>query len=173
MYYKVGTIVNTHGIRGELKVVVSTDFPDQRFKKGSELAVFEKDTDTKPQQTVTIASARSHKGFMLITLAGYADINEVLPLKGTTLKVSDEQLSDSDLDDGQYYYHQIIGLDVVTEDGEQLGKIKEIMAPGANDVWVVTRADKDDLLLPVIDQVVKRVELDKHQVVVELMEGLE
>ncbi len=61
MYYKVGTIVNTHGIRGELKVVVSTDFPDQRFKKGSELAVFKKDTDTKPQQTVTIASARSHK----------------------------------------------------------------------------------------------------------------
>lgn len=61
----------------------------------------------------------------------------------------------------------------MTEDGEQLGKIKEIMAPGANDVWVVTRADKDDLLLPVIDQVVKRVELDKHQVVVELMEGLE
>ncbi|ANZ62107.1 ribosome maturation factor RimM [Secundilactobacillus paracollinoides] len=173
MYYKVGTIVNTHGIRGELKVVTTTDFPDQRFKKGSQLAVFKKESDQKPKQTITIASSRQHKGFMLITLEGVADINEVLPLKGTTLKVSDDNLSDSDLDDGQYYYHQIIGLAVVTEDGEHLGEIKEILAPGANDVWVVARPEKDDLLLPVIDQVVKRVELDKNQVVVELMEGLE
>ncbi|GAA3615473.1 ribosome maturation factor RimM [Secundilactobacillus similis] len=173
MYYKVGTIVNTHGIRGELRVVATTDFPKERFRKGSQLGVFKQESDAQPVKTVTIASSRQHKGFILITLAGYGDINTVLPLKGMTLKVAETELTDNDLDDGQYYYHQIIGLDVVTETGEHLGKIKEIMAPGANDVWVVERPEKDDLLLPVIDQVVKTVDLEAHQVTVELMEGLD
>ena len=77
------------------------------------------------------------------------------------------------LDDGQYYYHQIIGLDVETTDGQKLGKIKEILSPGANDVWVVERPEKRDLLLPVIDDVIKKVDLDQQLVIVELMEGLE
>lgn len=173
MYYKVGKIVNTHGIRGELRVVATTDFPEQRFKKGSQLAVFKQESDTKPVQTITIASSRKHKGFVLITLSGFDDINAVLPFKGMTLKVADDQLSDDDLDDGQYYYHQIIGLNVVTENGDEIGKIKEIMAPGANDVWVVKRPEQDDLLLPVIDQVVKKIDLEAGHVIVELMEGLE
>lgn len=173
MYYKVGTIVNTHGIRGELRVIATTDFPEQRFKKGSQLALFKNENDTKPVGTITINSSRQHKGFTLITIAGYDNINDVLKYKGMTLKVAEEDLNDNELNDGQYYYHQIIGLKVVTEDGEELGTIKEIMAPGANDVWVVKRPDKDDLLLPVIDQVVKKVDLSAGQVIVELMEGLE
>lgn len=173
MYYKVGTIVNTHGIRGELRVVATTDFPEQRFKKGSQLALFKNEQDAKPVGTITINSARQHKGFILITLAGYDNINDVLKYKGMVLKVADENLSDNDLDDGQYYYHQIIGLKVVNENGEELGTIKEILAPGANDVWVVSRPEKDDLLLPVIDQVVKKIDIAAGQVTVELMEGLE
>ncbi|HBF74098.1 MAG TPA: ribosome maturation factor RimM [Lactobacillus sp.] len=173
MYYKVGTIVNTHGIRGELRVVATTDFPEQRFKKGSQLALFKNEQDTKPVGTITINSSRQHKGFILITLAGYDNINDVLKYKGMVLKVAEENLSDDDLEDGQYYYHQIIGLKVVNEDGEELGTIKEILAPGANDVWVVSRPEKDDLLLPVIDQVVKKIDLAAGQVTVELMEGLE
>lgn len=173
MYYKVGTIVNTHGIHGELRVVATTDFPEQRFKKGSQLALFKNDQDAKPVGTITINSSRQHKGFILITLAGYDNINDVLKYKGMVLKVAEENLSDDDLEDGQYYYHQIIGLKAVTEDGEELGTIKEILAPGANDVWVVARPGKDDLLLPVIDQVVKKVDLANGQVIVELMEGLE
>lgn len=173
MYYKVGTIVNTHGIRGELRVVATTDFPQERFKKGSQLAVFKTEADQTPIETIKIASSRQHKGFILITLDGYSDINEVLKFKGLVLKVDESNLSDNDLDDGQYYYHQIIGLNVVTEDGEKIGEIKEIMAPGANDVWVVKRPHQDDLLLPVIDQVVKQVDLENNQVIVTLMEGLD
>ncbi len=61
MYYKVGTIVNTHGIRGELRVVATTDFPQERFKKGSQLAVFKTEADQTPIETIKIASARQHK----------------------------------------------------------------------------------------------------------------
>lgn len=173
MYYNVGKIVNTHGIRGELRVVATTDFPEERFKKGSRLAVFKKADDQVPLQSVTLTSARQHKGFTLVTFDGYDDINAVLPFKGTVLKVEDVDLTDNELDDGEYYYHQIIGLTVVDVEGKNLGTIKEIMAPGANDVWVIERPDSTELLLPVIKQVVKQVDLSKHQVVVELMEGLE
>ena len=74
---------------------------------------------------------------------------------------------------GEYYYHQIIGLVVETTAGQALGTIKEILAPGANDVWVVQRPGQKDLLLPVIDDVVKDVDLAAGVVTVELMEGLE
>ena len=79
----------------------------------------------------------------------------------------------AELAEGEYYYHQIIGLKVVTTEGRELGKIKEILAPGANDVWVVQRPKQSDLLLPVIDDVVKQVDLDGGYVEVELLEGLE
>ena len=101
---------------------------------------------------------------------GYDNINDVESFRNHELMVSaaDQQ----PLEDGQYYYHQIIGLTVKTVAGEELGKVKEILAPGANDVWVVGRPGKADLLLPVIDDVVKQVDLDNGQVLVELMEGL-
>ena len=110
-----------------------------------------------------------HNMATLLLNNGY--INDVEQFRDHKLMVSaDDQ---QPLDYGQYYYHQIIGLDVETTDGRHLGKIKEILSPGANDVWVVERPEKRDLLLPVIDDVVKNVDLDKNLVTVELMEGLE
>ena len=87
------------------------------------------------------------------------------------LRVSEED--QQPLEEGSYYYHQIIGLTVKTIDGRELGKIKEILSPGANDVWVVQRPHQADLLLPKIDDVVKKVDLDNGVVEVELLEGLE
>lgn len=170
-YYTVGTIVNTHGIKGEVRVIATTDFPAKRFAVGATLLAF------LPQQTtpikLTIVSVRRHKAFYLLGFKDRPSINDVEGLKTATLKITDDQLTTDDLKPGEYYYHQIVGLDVVTVDGEKLGQIKEILAPGANDVWVVARPGKNDLLLPKIDQVIKNVDLAAHQVTVELMEGLE
>lgn len=166
-YYHVGKIVNTHGIRGEVKVVPITDFVDDRFKVGTQL-VIEKNDQYLP---VTVASARPHKGMELVKFDGLDNINEVERFRNCFLSVSEDQ--QAELEDGQYYYHQIIGLDVVTDDGRHLGKIKEIMSPGANDVWVVQRTNQQDLLLPVIKDVIKKVDLDQQVVTVELLEGLE
>ncbi len=77
-----------------------------------------------------------------------------------------------DLSDGEFYYHQIIGLPVYEND-VLIGKIKEILQPGANDVWVVKRKGKRDLLLPYIPPVVKKVDLAEQRVEVELLEGLD
>ncbi|EHI74009.1 16S_rRNA processing protein RimM [Streptococcus criceti] len=167
-YYKVGTIVNTQGLQGEMRVLSVTDFAEERFKKGSQLALF----DDKDQlvQVVTIASHRKHKNFDIIKFKDMYHINAIEKFKGCTLKVAEENLAD--LAEGEFYYHQIIGLPVY-ENNQQIGLIKEILQPGANDVWVVKRKSKRDLLLPYIPSVVKKVDLANQRVEVELLEGLD
>jgi 16S rRNA processing protein RimM len=120
---------------------------------------------------VTFDKSRTQKGLFFLTFKGLDNINDVEKYKGWTIKVAAETLHD--LPAGEYYYHQIIGLTAVTTDGETLGKIKEILSPGANDVWVVQRDHgQSDVLLPKIPQVIKTVDLAAGTVTVELMEGL-
>ena len=166
-FYNVGKIVNTHGIRGDVRVMPTTDFVAERFAKGQDLYLQQAGEPLK----LTVESARQQKGFILVKFVGYDNINDVQAFRDHELMVSGKD--QQPLEDGQYYYHQIIGLSVKTVDGEELGTIKEILSPGANDVWVVQRDGKKDLLLPVIDDVVKDVDLDAGEVTVELMEGLE
>lgn len=166
-FFNVGKIVNTHGVRGEVKVISTTDFPDERYAKGSTLYI---KPDTKQMEKLIVASHRLHKNFHLLTFEGYHNINEVEKFKGEMLKISEDQLVD--LEEDEFYYHEIIGCQVFTEDGTMLGKLKEILSPGANDVWVVQRPGEKDLLLPYIDQVVKEVDVQSKKVIVHLMEGL-
>ena len=97
-------------------------------------------------------------------------INDVEKYKGCSLKIAEENLTD--LDDGEFYYHEIIGLDVY-EGNTLIGQVKEILQPGANDVWVVKRKGKKDLLLPYIPPVVLDVDVAAGRIEVELMEGLD
>ena len=168
-FYNVGKIVNTHGIRGEVRVIPTTDFVDERFAKDAKLYLAGKQGE-EPLE-LTVESARPHKGSLLVKFAGYDNINDVEVFRNRELKVSEED--QQPLEDGSYYYHQIIGLTVKTVDGRELGTIKEILSPGANDVWVVQRPQKSDLLLPKIDDVIKNVDLEQGIVEVELIEGLE
>lgn len=165
--YNVGKVVNTHGIAGEVRVVRITDF-DERFEPGEELYWFQ-DENSKPQKLI-INTHRKHKTFDLLTFQGYTSINQVEELKGGILKVREDQLSD--LEEDEFYYHEIIGCTVETAEGEQLGKVKEILSPGANDVWVVQRPKQKDLLIPYIEPVVKQIDIDGKRIVIEPMEGL-
>ena len=167
-YYQVGKIINTHGIRGEVRVLSTSDFTDERFMPGNALYLFDKGALVKE---VVVKTHRKHKQFDLLSFEKLEDINLIEGFKGFDIKISEDQ--QQDLEDGSYYYHQIIGLDVVDENGNSLGEIKEILSPGANDVWVVKRKQKNDLLLPVIDEVIKDVDLAAGKVHVELLEGLD
>lgn len=162
---KIGKIVNTHGIRGEVKVLRITDF-EERFAPGNQVIV---STD-REEITLTIEAHRIHKGFDLIKFAGYTNINDVEKWKGSNLYIGKEQISD--LEENAYYYHEIIGCHVQTTEGEQLGKVKEILSPGANDVWVVQRQGQKDLLLPYIKEVIKEVDVKNGTISVQLMEGM-
>lgn len=169
-WYTVGKIVNTHGIRGDVKVLPQTDFADQRFASGSKLLMVNEESGESRE--VKIVSSREQKNVYLIKLDGFNNINDVEKFKGWLLKISETE--QDELEEGQYYYHQIIGCGVVTEDGEELGTISEILSPGANDVWVVDRPKSKgkQLLLPVIDEVVLDVNITDKRVTVRLMEGL-
>lgn len=166
-YYKVGKIVNTHGIRGEVRVISTTDFTEERYQVGEQLFLFRDKQEVLP---LTIASYRRHKNFDLLSFEGYPNINDVEVFRDGILKISEKQLGE--LDEHEYYYHEIIGLTVIDEEDKEIGKITEILSPGANDVWVVKRKGQKDALLPYIEYVVKAVDLTAGTVRVEIPEGL-
>lgn len=165
----VGKLVNTHGIRGEVKILPQTDFPEVRFAPGSRLTL--RDPSSPASVEIEVVSAREQKGMYILKLKGYTNINEVERYKGWTAVVPDTDRVE--LEEGEYYYHEIVGCRVVTEEGEELGTISEILSPGANDVWVVDRpGSRQQLLLPVIDEVLVGVDVPAKTVTVRLMEGL-
>jgi 16S rRNA processing protein RimM len=166
--YNVGKLVNTHGIRGEIKVVSDTDFPDVRFAQGSELILTA--PDRKSQVQVTVEGAREHKKMYIVKLKEYGNINDVEKYKGWSVMVSGKHLVE--LDEGEYYHHEILGCTVVTDEGKELGTIIEILTPGANDVWVVKSMKGKELLIPVIDECVLEVDIPAKKVLVHIMEGL-
>ncbi|WAA10692.1 ribosome maturation factor RimM [Fervidibacillus albus] len=167
-YYRVGKIVNTHGIRGEVRVISVTDFPEERYKKGSKLYLFL--SENRPPFELEVNSWRKHKNFDLLTFVGYSSINDVEPFKGGILKVSEKELSP--LSDGEYYFHEIIGCNIVTTDDRQIGVVTKILTPGANDVWVVKSKDGKEFYIPYIDDIVKEIVVEEKIVRIEPMEGL-
>lgn len=166
--FNVGKIVNTHGIRGELKILTTTDFLEDRFAKGSELLIVS--ADDKAPVPVTVETARLHKNMVIVKFKEYHNINDVEKYKGTMLKVSAERLGE--LEENEFYFHEVIGLEAMTEDGDKLGVVKEILTPGANDVWVIKMPNGKELLLPYIESVILDVNVREKRVTVRLMEGL-
>ncbi|WP_096435432.1 ribosome maturation factor RimM [Alteribacter populi] len=166
-WLNVGKIVNTHGIRGEVRVISRTDFPEERYQPGANLYI---QLEGGQREPVTVASHRTHKQFDLLSFDGLANVNDVEKYKGSLLQVSGEDTPS--LEEGEYLYNEIIGCNVKTTEGEAVGVIKEILSPGANDVWVIQRKGAKDALIPYIDSVVKQIDLEQNVVTIELMEGL-
>ena len=165
--YNVGKIVNTQGLKGDVRVISRTDFPEERYKKGAKLLLCQ---DNKSPLEMTVNSHRKHKNFDIISFVDHHNLNDVEKYRDAILKMTSEQLQE--LPEHEFYYHEIIGLTVIDEEKNELGKIKEILSPGANDVWVIQRPKGKDLLVPYIEDVVVKVDLEKQLVIVHLMEGL-
>ncbi|RLK63278.1 ribosome maturation factor RimM [Atopobacter sp. AH10] len=158
---KLGTIVNTQGLKGEVRVKSVTDQPDQRYKVGQTVYV--------GNLPLVIRSYRQHKNLIIIAFQEYPTINEVEGFKGQDIfvDISDEQV---DEDEG-LYYHQIIGLSVETTSGDLVGKITAIESPGANDIWMV-KGEKKSYAIPAIKEVIREIKLQEGKVIIEVMEGL-
>ncbi|MFO8069449.1 MAG: ribosome maturation factor RimM [Alkalibacterium sp.] len=168
-YYDIGKVVNTHGIKGEVRVISSTTNPEERYFQGATLSWFGKDGES---EELTVRTHRKHKNFDLVTFEGYDNVNYVEKFVGGTLRVGEDLLLE--LPENEFYIHEVVGSTVIDEDsGEEIGKIKEILSPGANDVWVVQRPNKKDLLLPYIESVILDVDIENQVVKVHVMEGLD
>ncbi len=165
-FYDVAKILTTHGLQGEVKVALITDFPNNRFAAGSRLAL--KDDHNL---VLTVKSGRPFKQFWLVTFEEIDDIEQAEKLKGKVLVVSQE--NQQELPAGSYYYHDIIGCQVIDNGNKEvIGKITDIEAPGANDIWLVKEKNGNEFWLPYIKDVVKEIDIENQKIYVELMEGL-
>jgi 16S rRNA processing protein RimM len=165
MKVEVGTIVNTHGIKGEVKVKSNSDFTETRFQPGEVLTI-ERNGDNI---ALTIASYRVHKGFHMLKFEGINNINDIEYLK-TEVLLQEREHEEIELAENEYYYSDIIGCTVFDEQETPIGRVIEIFETGANDVWVV-KGDKE-YLIPYIADVVKSVDVEGRKIVITPMEGL-
>ncbi|MBR2129775.1 ribosome maturation factor RimM [Aerococcus sp.] len=169
-YYLVGKIVNTQALRGEVRVMATTDFPEERFKIGATLAIF---NGNKLVETVEVDGHRLHKNFNLLHFKGKDNINDVEKFKGFDLKVAGTEREADELDENEFYYDDIIGLEVYTTDEIYLGKVREITSLPSNDVWAIQRPNKGkDILIPYIEDIVLEIDLADNRVVIDPMDGL-
>jgi 16S rRNA processing protein RimM len=167
-WFNVGKIVNTQGLKGEVRVVSSTDFANERYKTGNTLFLFMPKSVTPLE--LKVKSHRKHKTFDLLTFEGLENINEAEKLRDGIIKVPESQLGD--LEEDEFYYHEIIGCTVMTTEEETLGNIIEILSPGANDVWVIKPKSGKDILIPYIKDVVLKVDVKEKLVIIDPLEGL-
>ncbi len=164
-YIAIGQIIGAHGIRGEVKVAVMTDFP-QRYRPGAQIYL---GTETRCVLT-EIEAVRPHKGILLVKLAAVPDRNAAEARQGQYLLIPEDQAMP--LGEHENYVHDLIGLAVETVAGAPLGTLTEIIFTGANDVYVVTGPEGNEILLPALRDVVLRVDLVAHKMTVAIPEAL-
>ncbi len=167
-WFNVGKIVNTHGIKGEVRVISRTHFPEERYAVGSRLALFM--PESKTPTYLTVESHRQHKNFDLLTFENHFGIQEVEKYRDGILMISEKELGE--LDDNEFYYHEIVGCTVFTTDGVELGQVSEILETGANDVWTVTPKTGKQHYIPYIEEIVKEIDIDEKKIIIDPMDGL-
>lgn len=164
-YMRVGVIANTHGIKGEVKVFPTTD-DSRRFLKLKKIFL---DTGMEKLE-LEISSVRFFKQMIILKLKGLDDINQIEKYKGKDLLVTRDQAVP--LAEDEYFICDIIGASVELSDGSPLGVLTEVLTTGANDVYVVEKEDKKEILIPVIKDCVTKIDTDHKLVVVNPMPGL-
>ncbi len=158
---ELGKVVNTHGIRGEIKIQPWCDDP----------ALFEElEYIYVGGRRFALLRSRLHKNCVIAQLEGISDMNAAEGLRNQIVTIEREMLGE--LPEGTYYIVDLEGLTVRTTEGETLGTIAEVIKTGSNDVYVVDAPGRKPILIPVIPQVVKEVNVEEGYVSVELMEGL-
>ncbi len=156
----IGRVLSPWGNRGQVKVHPETDFPE-RFSPGAEVYV--------EQQPFSIESAAWHRGRLLVKFAGIDRVEDARQLQGKLIEIPQAGLQP--LEEDRYYYFQLIGLEVRTDQDKLLGRITEILASASNDVYVV-QGPRGETLIPATAEVVTAVDIEKGLMTVEPMEGL-
>ena len=162
--FTIGKIVNTHGVKGEVRVLPSTD-DVKRFGKLKEVKV-----ENRTMTTYEIETVRYHKNFVLLKFKGIDTMNAAELLKNSLLKI--DRKDALPLKKDEYYQCDLYGLRVVTDTGRDLGTLTDILMTGSNDVYVVRNEEKE-ILIPAIKQCILKVDLEAGEMLVHLLEGLE
>jgi len=164
MYFEIGTIVNTQGIKGEVRVFPST-FDARRFELLDEIEITIRDT----VHTLRIERVWYHKQFVILKLAGIDDMTAAEKLKTAVIRIPEEKALP--LGQDEYYLRDLYGMTVVTEDDAALGELVNVIETGANDVYVV-KCESREILIPAIKQCILNVDAGGKKMTVRLLKGL-
>ena len=162
---EIGQIVNTFGIKGEVKVVPFTD-DISRFDELKKVYIKNKNQEKQYK----IENVKYHKNIVLIKFSGIDKIEDAEMLKNKYLEIDREDAIP--LEEGTYFIADLIGLEVYTDDGKLLGKVDDIYNTGSKDIYVVKDELGKQVLLPGIDEVIKNVDLENSKIIVHLIPGL-
>ena len=163
---QAGVITSTHGIRGEVKVFPTTD--DAQYFR--ELKKVYLDTG-KEQIPLEIEHVKFFKQFAILKFKGIDNINDIERYKGKSLMIDREDASP--LGEDEYYIGDMIGMDVYTDDpAEHFGVLRDVLETGANDVYIIDSDRHGEVLVPAIRQCILRVDTEKNEMHIHLMEGL-
>lgn len=157
-YIEAGRIVNTHGVAGEVKIEVWLDSP--QFLKSFKRCFIDK-------REVKLLSARVHKGFLIAKLQGVEDVNAAMALKGRTVFID---RTDARLPKGAFFLQDIIGASVVDEQGNEIGKLSDVMETPASNVYVV-KGEREHLI-PAVPEFILSTDAENGIITVHLIEGM-
>lgn len=162
---QVGVITQTHGIRGEVKVFPTTD-DAHRFKRLREVIL----DNGKERLVMEIEGVKFFKQYAILKFKGYDSINEIERYKGAKLLVTREHAVRLKKD--EYFIADLIGMRVLTEEGEVFGTLTDVLSTGANDVYTVRREDGTEVLLPAIKECILQIDMEQSRMTIHVMDGL-
>ena len=162
---QVGVITQTHGVHGEVKVFPTTD-DSERFL---DLEYVFLDTG-REKKKLEIQSVKFFKQFVILKFKGINNINDIERYKRCPLLVDRDNAVE--LEEDEYFIADMIGMNVVTEDGELFGTLKDVIETGANDVYIVNSKKHGEVLIPAIKECILDVNVADSKMVVHLMDGL-
>lgn len=162
---RVGVITSTHGIRGEVKVFPTTDNPE-RFKKLKDCIISAK----RENINVTVQSVKFFKQYVIVKFKEYDNINDIEQYVKCDILVTRENAVKCE--PGEYFICDLIGLSVITDEGEKLGTLTDVLETGANNVYEVTSENGMQYLIPVIDQCILSHDMVNKTVTIHVLPGL-
>ncbi len=162
---RIGVITTTHGIRGEVKVFPTTDDP-MRFKTLKSCIIESKEGPL----TLEIQSVKFFKQFVILKFKGYDNINDIMSFIKQDLMVDRENAVECA--PGEYFICDLLGMDVVTDEGQLLGTLTDVLETGANNVYEVTTKQNKQILLPAIPECILEHDKINKKIVVQLMKRL-
>ena len=164
-FLRVGVITTTHGLKGEVKVFPTTD-PPERFFDLDEVVL----RSGVSEQTVHVEKVRFFKNLVIVKFREFNRIEEVENLRQAELYVSRDNAVP--LGEGEYYIGDLIGMEVITDEGESLGILDDVIETGANDVYSVNSKKYGNVLIPAIEHCIIKVNIETGSMTVHLLPGL-
>ncbi|SHH07523.1 ribosome maturation factor RimM [Tepidibacter thalassicus] len=163
-YFKVGQIVNTQGLKGEMRVYPLTDYKE-RFEELDWVYIGD-DLDTKYE----IEKVRYKNNLVILKIKGIDNINEVEKIRNEYLKIPRENARK--LEEDEYFIADLIGIKVYTVKGDYIGVLDDVIQTGANDVYIIKNEEGKEFLIPAVKQIVPEINIEEKKIIIDPIKGM-